>query len=38
MTELKDLKKEHKKLATITKKAIKERLNGISYPQKLRRD
>ena len=27
MTELKDLKKEHKKLATITKKAIKKRLN-----------
>ena len=27
MTELKDLKKEHKKLATITKKVIKKRLN-----------
>ena len=27
MTELKDLKKEHKKLETITKKAIKKRLN-----------
>ena len=27
MTEIKDLKREHKKLETITKKAIKERLN-----------
>ena len=27
MTELKDLKKEHKKLETTTKKAIKKRLN-----------
>ena len=27
MTELKDLKKKHKKLDTLTKKAIKKRLN-----------
>ena len=27
MIKLKDLKKEHKKLATLTKKAIKKRLN-----------
>ena len=27
MTELKELKKEHKKLATTTKKTVKERLN-----------
>ena len=27
MTEIKDLKKEHKKLESITKKAIKQRLN-----------
>ena len=30
MTELKDLKREHKKLATITKKATKKRLNDRS--------
>ena len=27
MSEIKDLKKEHKKLETVTKKAIKKRLN-----------